>query len=132
MKDSQTNRLILGSFRAIGYHPFHIQIDSLRSFHLKLNTSWYILALIITLINFGNVVQVTVQPNWSLKNFHGLVSYTRLILVSLDSFICYMETLWNTRSHVEFFETIAQLDVVLGKFQLKASCKRLSPWVNPK
>lgn len=130
MKDSQTIRFTLHCFRAFGLYPLDIQSDISRSLHLKVNTSWYIYAMIVALINFVNVVEVIVKPNWAISNFHGLVSYARLILVSLDSLICYTESLYHIRLHVDFFETIAQLDVLLKKFKIKVSCKQLRLWVN--
>lgn len=125
MKESQQIRLILCCFRAFGFYPFDIQSDSSKSLHLKRNTSWYIYATIVTLISFMNVVEVTVKPNWDVSSFHGLISYTRLILVSLDALICFMETLQNICLHVKFFEIIAQLDAVFRKFKIRVSFKRL-------
>lgn len=129
MKESHQIRFILSCYRAFGFYPLDIQSDSSNSLHLKINTSWYIYATIVTLISFINVVEVTVQPNWDISSFHGLISYTRLIMVSLDALICYMETLRNIRLHVEFFEIIAQLDAVFRKFKIRVSFKRLWLWV---
>lgn len=130
MKESKTIRFTLYCFRAFGFYPLDIQSDTSNSLHLKMNTSWYIYAVIVTLINFVDLVEVIVKPNWEISTFHGLVSYARLILVSLDSLICYTESLYNIRLHVDFFETIAQLDALLRKFKVEVSCKRLRFWVS--
>lgn len=129
MKDPQTIRSVLHCFRAFGFYPFDVQMDSSTSLHLKMNSRWYIYATIVAVVNFINVVDVTVKPHWDISNFHGLVTYIRLILVSFDALICCTETLYNVRRHVDFFETIARLDVVLEKFNVKVSCKRLRLWV---
>lgn len=129
MKESQNIRLILYSFRVFGFYPFDIHSDSSNSLHLKQNKRSYIYAMIVTLINFINVVEVTVKPKWEISNFHGFVSYTRLIMVSFDALVCCMESLFNSRLHVEFFETIAQLDAALIKLKIRVSCIRLRLWV---
>lgn len=82
--------------------------------------------MLVALINLVNVVDVSVTPNWDISNFHGLVSYTRLIMVSFDALICYTETLSSIRLHTEFFKTLTKLDVVLKTFKAKVSYKRLN------
>lgn len=129
MKELRTIRFILHCFRAFGFYPFDIAYGPSRNLHLKPNVIWYIYSTLVTLIMLSNMIQVTVQPYWDVSQFHALVSYSRLIMVSLDAVVCYAETLCNVRWHVDFFETIGQLEKVLKKFQLELSCKRLGFWV---
>lgn len=129
MKEPETIRLILCSFRAFGFFPYSIRFDAGEYFHLKLNVRWYIYAIIFALMNLANVVQNALYPHWDIVNFHVAVTCTRLILVALDSLVCYVETLFHIRWHIDFFETIARLNSVLTKLSLKICSKRIRLWV---
>lgn len=128
MRGSQTIRYILYCFRATGFYPFVIQTDSSDYLHLKKNIGWYIYTLCVTLIHLINLVDAT-NPQWELSNFYALRSYVRLILVSVDILVCYVEILSNTHVHIAFFETITKVDAVLKKFKIEVSCKCLCFWV---
>lgn len=128
MKESKVLRYIIYFFRASGFCPVDVRSDFSKPLFLKINISWCIYTMLVTLMNLINVVDV-MTPNWDISNFHGLVSYTRLIMVSLDALICYTETLSSIRLHTEFFETLGKLDAVLKKFKIKVSYKRLQFWV---